>query len=313
MLSIVQFAYVLEYCNKYYLSVEFDDKTGTSYFSRSTVADIFIKRFDEIVQELTTRNSALQPRHFSFDEYNNCEHLQDYIANHNWGNDAVEKIFDTQARIDRENNEERIFTKKERVAARQKAFWTFTIFLHYAVDRYFENQWTSIGKEIQQTNRFIQKNINTLKLRLVSGKKSIDIKNPDIIRGLLAIFHCKEDYYKDMEVVHQYKINNKILFQDTKRLGDEDPLFEKEDKVTEREKSYIIIKNIADELIQFRPVGVQYTNDEKILYQYVLTMCGFLQRDISKKYTYKDVADTSQLLRDFKDKPSNLPLLDLVL
>lgn len=312
MLSNVQFAYVLEYCNKYYPSVDIDEKTNTYTLSSSPIAESFIKRFDEIVGELTTRNSAVQPRHFTLEEYNNCQYLQEYIAGHKWGNDAVEKIFDTQARIDREKNEERIFTKKERIEARQKAFWVFTVFLHYAVDRYFENQWTSVGREIQQTNRFIQKNINTLKLRLVSGKKSVDIENADIIKGLLAVFNCEEDYYKNMQVVHQYKVNGKVLFQETKRLCDEDPLFEKEDKVTERGKSYIIIKNIADEIIPFRPAGVQYTNDEKILYQYVLILCGFLQRDITKKFTYKDTADTSQLLRDFKDKPSNLPLLDLV-
>ncbi len=312
MLSNIRFAYISEYCNKYYPTVDFDDKTDLPFLSNSTVEELFIPRFDKIVQELTTRNSALQPRHFTFEEYTDCKPLQDYITKHNWGNDAIEKMFDMQARIDREQNKERIFPKEERMQARKEAFWAFTVFLHYAVDRYFTNQWTSISQEIQQTNEFIQKNIKTLKLRLVSGKKSIDVSNENIIKGLLATFHCKGEYYKDMEIEHRTMLNGKVFFQQTQQLREYDPMFVKENKVTEREKSYIIIKNIADELMPPKPIGVQYTNDEKILYQYVLILCGFIQREVSKEFTYRDTAETSKLLRDFKDKPSNLPLLDLV-
>lgn len=283
--------YVQQYCNKHYPSYGYDEETNETYQIPSGISEVFMQRYDRIVESL--------PNYFTKEKYYNFDILQQCLEGINWGKDIIETYADNKELESIRLKKPIILNKDDRMGLRKKAFWGFLVFLYHSTNSYFANRFVSYNQELEEINDFIKKNLSKLKIKLTAGRKSKEITDPLLLAGLFATFHCKDDYYKDMVIVNDVTVQDHCFTYEAS-LGELSPLQQKPLSVTERHKSYIIVKTIANELITDRPDKVKYTNKERLLYLCILHLCGYLLGEIEKVCHNENNATINNLLDTFE-------------
>lgn len=288
--------YVQQYCNKHYPEYEYDTEEDECYQMPSMAAEIFIGRYHTILASL--------PDNFNKKEYYDFDMMQQCIEKINWGKDAIEAYADNKELESRHSKKPVYFSKEDRMRLRKEAFWGFIVFMYYATNRYFENQYVTYLNEIEEVNRFIAEHFSNLKVKLTAGRKSKEVTNPLILAGIFSTLNYQE---------------GRVIIDNTKQdIALENPISEINSvhervlSATGRYKSYIIIKTIMDEIFAKHP-NLKYPKNESVLCLCVLHFCGYLA-GVREVVCFNDnIITLMKLLKDFKKADISMPNLVLSL
>lgn len=290
--------YVQQYCNKYFPDVEIDEN-GEPCLYPSSELDMFLAKYDTIVASL--------PEKFSKRAFYKFTLLQNCIENINWGEDAIE-TYANQEELKQHipiNKEKRIFYRKE-------AVWGFLVFLYFSVNNIYSDRKMPVTDIIKETNQFITTNLNNnLKIKLTAGRKSKEITNPLILKALFAAFHCPEEYYMDMSYNHTFSLFGKTHTLPTSFRETGSPIVDVPASITERHKSYIIIKTILDELLHCNTSKIYYPQTESIFCLCILHFYNYLLGETEKICNKYNIITLTKLMKDFQETDVQLTKTDL--
>ncbi len=283
--------YVLQFSYKYYLEYEYDEETGKSYPQPPMPSEMFMARYNKILSSL--------PKQFTQDQFDAFKQMQEYLQKIKLP--VVEQYADSQEKIAREQGKP---ISLNRQALKSQALFGFLVFIFDSVERRFkEESQTLYPYAIEEINRFITDNIDKkLKIKLTSGRKSKEVTDPILLKSLFAVFNCKKEYYNDL--IWEKEIN--ILGQpQTYRytFKDGSPLIPQKLSATKRYKSYLFIKIIMKEVLEWDITQTKYAPDKTALCLCLLHFCGFLLGDPTKVCDPSNAITLIRLLRDFKEEP----------
>ncbi len=283
--------YVQQYCNKYFPDVDFED--GEPYLLPSGELDIFLAKYDTIVASL--------PKNFNKRAFYNFTDLQQCLENINWGEDAVHTYANQQ-----EHEKQVTLTPEERMSLRKEAFWGFLVFLYFSVNGIYADRQMPITDLIEETNQFITANIDQLKIKMTAGRKSKEITHPLILKALFAAFHCPEEYYMDMPYDKTFSLFGETHTLSTSFRESGSPIIDVPASITERHKSYIIIKTVLSEILHCDTSKKYYPTTESILCLCVLHFCGYLLGDTSNVCDRNNIITLTKLMKDFQKTDEQL-------
>lgn len=287
--------YVMQYCYKYYPEYDYDEVTGESYPVTPLAVDIFIKRYDTILSSL--------PKQFTQNRFDAFEQMQEYLQEIKLT--AVERYADRKEATSRLQGSP---ITLDRQALKSQALFGFLVFLYYTVNRLFEED-TQIAytDAIDEINQFITDNINNnLKIKLTSGRKSKEVTDPLLLKALFAVFNCKDKYYDDLPFEEQATYQGKTITTCT-TLGNGSPFIARPLSATERKKSYLIIKIIMEEVLQWDISRNKYAPAKTAVCLCLLHFCGFLLGDPTDVCDPNNAITLIRLFTDFKNIPSSIP------
>ncbi len=287
--------YVLQYCYKYYPEYDYDEITGESYPVPPLAVDVFIKRYDSILSSL--------PKQFTKEKFDAFEQIQECLEELKLT--TVEHYADDK---EKENKLQGKTINLNRQKLSGQALFGFLVFLYYTVNRLFEED-TQIAytDAIDEINRFITDNIeNNLKIKLTSGRKSKEVSDPLLLKALFAVFNCKENYYHELSFEQQAAYQDKTITTHT-TLGEGAPFISRPLSATERRKSYMIIKIIMEEVLQWNIIKNKYAPAETTLGLCLLHFCGFLLGDPTDVCDQNNAITLIKLMNDFKNTSSHIP------
>ncbi|WP_280745368.1 MULTISPECIES: hypothetical protein [unclassified Parabacteroides] len=136
-----------------------------------------------------------------------------------------------------------------------EALLDFIIFLYYHTFESSQNKFITYGSKVEEINKFITDNIDNPNLKITISTKgrgnSYTITKPNLIKGLFAVYRTNEPY-----------VNYSIIRDDNPD--------------TLRKLSYVIIKNLIDNLPITKTPNIRYSNKERLLCLCVLYLCDFL-------------------------------------
>lgn len=277
--------YIQEYCNKYFPDVDYEDEEP--YLLPSGELDIFLAKYDTILTTL--------PKNFTKEAFYKFELLQQCLENINWGEDAVDTYANQQ-----EHEKQITLTPEEKISLRKDAFWGFMVFMYFSVNGIYADRQMPLTDLIEETNQFITANIDKLKIKLTAGRKSREITHPLILKALFAAFHCEKDYYMDMpyDKIINFNGTDYVCTPTFRQLSV--PIISVPAAITERHKSYIIIKTTLSEILHCDTSKKYYPQTESILCLCVLHFCGYLLGETSNVCDKNNIITLTKLLKDFQ-------------
>lgn len=278
--------YVQQYCNKCFPDVDFED--GEPYLLPSSELDMFLAKYDTIVASL--------PKNFNKRAFYNFTNLQECIDNIDWGEDAVEQY------ANQEEVEKHItLSKEQRASYRKEAFWGFLVFLYFSVNGIYTDREMALTDMIKETNQFITDNLNNnLKIKLTAGRKSMEVSHPLILKALFAAFHCPEEYYMDMPYDKTFSLFGETHTLSTSFRESGSPIIAVPASITERHKSYIIIKTVLSEILHCDTSKKYYPPTKSVLCLCVLHFCGYLLGETANVCDKSNIITLTKLMKDFQ-------------
>lgn len=291
--------YVKQYCNKYLPDIDIDE-AGETVLYPSSELDIFLDRYDTIVASL--------PKKFSKRAFYNFTLLQRCIEHIDWGEDGIE-TYANQVELKYHIT----IDKEKRISFRKEAVWGFLVFLYFSVNRIYANKNMAITDIIEETNQFITANLdNNLKIKLTAGRKSKEITHPLILKALFAVFHCQKEYYMDMQYDTTSTIFGKSYTLTNSFRKNGVPIIEVPTSITERHKSYIIIKTILNELLHCDTSKRYYPQTESIFCLCILHFYDYLLGQTDKVCDKNNIITLTKLMKDFEKTDAQLTKTDFL-
>lgn len=287
--------YVMLYCYKYHPECDYDEVTGEPYPVTSSIVEIFIKRYNKILSSL--------PKQFTQDQFDAFEQMQEYLQKIKLP--AVEQYADSQEKIAREQGNPITLNRQ---ALKSQALFGFLVFIYYTVNHLFEEDaQIAYTDAIDEINQFITDNIDKkLKIKLTAGKKSKEVKDLVLLKAMFAVFNCKKDYYKDITWEEEITILGRP-YTIQRTLRDGAPFIVRPLSATKRYKSYLFIKIIMEEVLEWDSTKTKYAPDKTALCLCLLHFCGFLLGDPTKVCDPSNAITLIRLFADFKNIPSSIP------
>lgn len=290
--------YVKQYCNKYFPDVEIDE-AGEPCIYPSCELEIFLAKYDTIVASL--------PEKFSKRAFYKFTLLQRCIEHIDWGEDNIE-TYANQIEL----KYHRTISKEQRISFRKEAVWGFLVFLYFFVNGIYADRKMTVTDIIKETNLFITANLdNNLKIKLTAGRKSKEITHPLILKALFAVFHCQEEYYMDMPYDKTFTLFGKSHTLLTSFRESGTPIVEVPSSITERHKSYIIIKTILNEILHCDTSKRYYPQTESIFCLCILHFYDYLLGQTDKVCDRNNIITLTKLMKDFEKTNVQLTKTDL--
>ena len=289
--------YVLQYAQKYYPDIDFDEETGESVFYPSQTLLSYIRFHDVILECL--------PSNFTKENFNNDKHIPALLNKFNIDHEAFWEFLVFIFHL-----------YKQYYTLRQAKATNRLIDNPYPID----TPLIAVYEELYALSLFLSAGSNNTRIVIKRGKgfDSVEIKDRKFIEEICNLFMADN--------IHPYHVAKPEIIEALKSYGEmiKDNLAKtKLEFINGRKKhilmytaaiqeisnilisgkqtssngllihscisntkesllEYCILKAIYDEIIT-RPQGIEFTEDEKILYLSVLNLCGFKHQPVNKK------------------------------